>query len=524
MSVTSIVEEKYCSSVGIEHRRKYAQFFTPIEVAKVMSAWLLGNEGLKDVLDPAAGLGVFSRVLLSEKKDLNITGYEIDGVAFKTATDLFKEESGVSFIFGDYLSSDWNQKYDGIICNPPYFKFHDYDNRKGVDAVNLMLGTNLRYFTNQYALFLLKSLSQLKPNGRCAYIVPSEFMNSDYGVLVKEYLKRSKQLRHIIVVDFKENIFTDALTTSAIILCANDNHDSEVSFLRLNDVNRLDMVYDLISSYPKKISVAARTYKTDELKPEIKWRNYYSPQPMPEFRSLVPFSTYAKVMRGIATGANDYFSFNKSKIQRYGISFNDLQPCICHSTDVKGIAFSQKDFMTLYESDKRVYILNPRRSVDENLKKYITKGTEEQIDKRYLTACRRPWYSMEKKSPAPIWVGVFNRKGLRFVRNETDVVSLTTFHGVYVNPSIWGVDPDLLFAYLISDTAHKLFSKSAREYGNGLSKFEPNDLNNSSMLDLGSLDESVKNRLRFLYLANKNSESSSFIKQIDSILIDSFAL
>ena len=27
------------------------------------------------------------------------------------------------------MYNDWQNKYDGIICNPPYFKFHDYDNK-----------------------------------------------------------------------------------------------------------------------------------------------------------------------------------------------------------------------------------------------------------------------------------------------------------------------------------------------------------------------------------------------------------
>ena len=50
------------------------------------------------------------------------------------------------------------------------------------------LKCKLNGFTNLYTLFLLKSIHQLRKNGRCAYIIPSEFLNSDYGKLVKTYL------------------------------------------------------------------------------------------------------------------------------------------------------------------------------------------------------------------------------------------------------------------------------------------------------------------------------------------------
>ncbi|MBO5243672.1 MAG: hypothetical protein J6B36_05540, partial [Muribaculaceae bacterium] len=59
-----IIESGYSESVGIEHRKKFAQFFTPVAIADIMVDWLLGCESLTSVLEPAFGLGVFSRILL----------------------------------------------------------------------------------------------------------------------------------------------------------------------------------------------------------------------------------------------------------------------------------------------------------------------------------------------------------------------------------------------------------------------------------------------------------------------------
>ena len=130
----------------------------------------------------------------------------------------------------DYLFNDWNNKYDGIVCNPPYFKFHDYENKAALQEINKRLDIKLNGFTNVYTLFLLKSIYQLKEGGRAACIILSEFLNSDYGTYIKKYLINSNTSKHIITSDFKKNVFADTSTTSAILLLSKDNNSSNVNF------------------------------------------------------------------------------------------------------------------------------------------------------------------------------------------------------------------------------------------------------------------------------------------------------
>src|SRR5574344_953504 len=187
MNKKNIIETNYSNSVSLEHRKKFAQFFTPFSIANLLSDWLLENKSLHTVLEPAFGLGVFSRILLEKKSDLQIRGFEVDSVIFVEAKKEFKNCENVELLLQDYMYNDWQNKYDGIICNPPYFKFHDYDNKNIIKEIETKLRCKLTGFTNLYTLFLLKSIHQLNPDGRCAYIVPSEFLNSDYGKLVKKH-------------------------------------------------------------------------------------------------------------------------------------------------------------------------------------------------------------------------------------------------------------------------------------------------------------------------------------------------
>ena len=523
------IERDYSKFTTIEHRKKFAQFFTPFPIADVMAKWLLGNESLKTVLEPAFGLGVFSRAILSYNQNVKINAFEVDQKIFDKAQLHFGEYENINLILQDYVYNDWENKYDGIICNPPYFKFHDYDNMKILKEIEAKLNFKLNGFTNLYTIFLLKSIYQLNANGRAAYIIPSEFLNSDYGKLVKSYLVKSKTLRHIIVVDFEENVFDDALTTASIILCANDNKTEKVQFSNVNSLKDLNKIQQIIDVYPSFLG-DNQIVPFSQLNPEIKWRAYYQEQNSIRFKNLVPFSTFGKVVRGIATGANDYFTFNKSKAKEFSITVNYLLPCICKAIDVKQSFFTLNDFETLKKNDRPIFLFNAINNTDENVKGYILKGENEEIDKKYLTACRTPWYSLENRPPAPIWVSVFNRNGLKFIRNEANTSNLTTFHCIYPSQTnlFSTIDIDLLFAYLLTNVARKIFEDNSREYGNGLQKFEPNDINKAQMLDLQLLDKRTEERILDLYKDYRNSVLSGnaeegYINQINEIFIEHYS-
>ena len=527
--INNSIENNYSKSISIEHRKKFAQFFTPFPIADAMAKWLLGNDQLKDVLEPAFGLGVFSRAILNHKKEINIKGFEVDETIFNNAKQYFQDIENVNLFLQDYMYNDWKNKYDGIICNPPYFKFHDYDNKNILKEIETNLKCKLNGFTNLYTLFLLKSIHQLSKNGRCAYIIPSEFLNSDYGKLVKTYLIKSKTLRHIIVIDFEENVFDDALTTASIILCANDNLTDKVQFSNIQSLQDLSKIDEIITKYPN-FSETEQTYSFTELNPDIKWKAYYQKQNSIKFKNLVPLSTYAKVVRGIATGSNEYFTFNFSKSKEFNIDEQYLLPCICSAKDAKTSFFTKQDFEELKKSDKSIFLFNALNPNDKNINSYIQKGEEEEINKRFLTASRTPWYSLENRKPAPIWVSVFNRSGLRFIRNEANISNLTSYHCIYPKQtSLFSeINIDLLFAYLLTDTAKQIFDDNSRQYGNGLQKFEPNDLNKGMMLDLGLLDKQTSNEILKLYkeykcliLDNKNGDE--IINKIDEILTDKYS-
>ena len=122
MNMTMNIEDSYTKATPLSHRKKFAQFFTPPAIAELMCEWLLGNKTLENVLEPAFGLGIFSRILLSERNNLKIKGFDIDNLILSAAKKEFSGNENIKLQLNDYIYNDWDNKYDGIICNPPYFK------------------------------------------------------------------------------------------------------------------------------------------------------------------------------------------------------------------------------------------------------------------------------------------------------------------------------------------------------------------------------------------------------------------
>ena len=75
-------------------------------------------------------------------------------------------------------------------------------------------------------------------------------------------------------------------------------------------------------------------------------------------------------MRGIATGANEYFTFNQSKAKQYDINEKFLLPCITKSVDVNGVFFTKENFKELKQLNKNIFLFNATEQ-NEALSKYI---------------------------------------------------------------------------------------------------------------------------------------------------------
>lgn len=469
-------ELEYTNISNNVHIKSYGQYFTRYEVANFMCKWAC--KGAHNLLDPAVGNSVFFKETRVLYPQCELIGYEIDSKILS----FFGNPANGSIKNIDYLLNDWNICFDAIVCNPPYNRFQSILNREKIlNSIHEHTGIKYSSYTNLYILFLVKSIFQLSATGRLAYIIPTEFLNSKYGTPIKEKLLKEHLLRAIINFENDKEMFFNATTTCCILLLDREEKD-DVLFYNLSSISELS---DLNVG---KISENTIVMRYKDLNPKEKWRSFLYHEEKNNYVNLTDIANFCRISRGIATGDNNFFCMSKSKIKNNRIPVDVVMQCVCRSADVKNAIFKEEDFNELVEADKTVYLLDVNEGQEACVNEYIARGESKGIDKKYLLSCRHPWYSMEKKQIAPIWVSSACRDGMKFVRNLANVNSLTTFHSVFINDE-YEKDINIIFCYFLTPIAQNIIRENRKELGNGLEKFQPGDLNHAKMLDITIISE-----------------------------------
>ena len=170
--------------------------------------------------------------------------------------------------------------------------------------------------------------------------------------------------------------------------------------------------------------------------------------------------------------------------------------------------------------DKNVYIFDGTKAKIKNDFLYIEYGEKLGVNKTYLTSHRNPWFAIEQKDTAPILISVFNRDKIKFIRNKCNVKTLTTFHNLFFKQkNITEEEINIFFSYLLTPIAQEILYLNKREYGNGLNKFEPNDLNNAMVINIDKIEIKDRNEILKLYNQLKLEENEIFIKELNSIFL-----
>ena len=465
--------DAYTENTTLEHRQKFGQFFTPLEVAEFMSRWV-ADPDLKPnlVCDPAMGLGVFYRALRNVGFKKTITSHELDPRILAHTQGALKADNKHQIIKGDYLQSWDSPKYDGIIANPPYMKFQDFGDRKDFFAdFESKTGIRLSGFTNSASAFLIKSISQLSDKGRLAYIMPLEFLATGYGEQVKEILVKNGFLKTIIRFENEKEVFPDALTSVGILLCSRSDNRQGVRFLTVKSISELHNI---------NLESKGRVIDFSLLEPGSKWLKFFDAQTVSLCEhDLVALKHHGAFKRGIATGANEFFVLRPSDAKRLKLPNSSLIKAITRSAIIKDPVFSDSDVKLLVDSDDEIFLFDGlAEAQNPHVKKYVSEGEAHEYHKRFLTSKRTPWYRLEDRPAAPLLFGVFSRDKFKVILNRAMAKNLTCYHGFYPKAESQRFI-DSLFVYFQTKTARTILSLNMRRYGGGLDKFEPNDLNNA---------------------------------------------
>ena len=496
-------------------RNRLGQFATPnplaIEIARFVESTIGDDHSGIRFADPSIGTGSFFSAALSAfgpKRITSAIGVEVDSAICDVAQDLWAG-AGLEVICADFTrliaGSAPPPAPNLILANPPYVRHHHMeraDKERLQRLTSHLTGVDVNGLAGLYVYFLLLATAWMEPDGVAAWLIPSEFMDVNYGTALKRFLTDSVTLIRVHRFDPSDVQFGDALVSSVVVVFRKcppaSGHKPEFT---LGGTMTEPHTCDRVS--------------VERLRESRKWTVYPS-HARNDRRNLNDghgpvLGDFFRVQRGVATGGNRFFVLERTDAVRRGFPSEYLRPILpspryLKTTVIDADADSYPLLvpqLCLIDCDLPEHIVERRYQA---LWEYLATADALGIREGYLVGKRSPWYRQEQREPAPFLCtymgrGSDDKQPFRFILNRSAAIGTNLYLMLYPRNgmlSMLSAHPGRLtpvHELLGQVTGHELRGEG-RVYGGGLNKIEPRELSRISAASMverwPELHESVR--------------------------------
>lgn len=461
--------------------RDKGQFWTPSWVADAMVAYVAENSDL--IFDPATGRGAFYQALLElNRPKISFYGTDIDKEVLKDEIYLpagqAKNYNNCFVEERDFIKNPPKRKFKSIVANPPYIRHHRIDTETKLLLKQLSIsitGNTIDGRAGYHIYFFIQALNLLEKEGKLAFIMPADTCEGKFAKNLWKWISSTFCIEAVITFDEAATPFPNVDTNAIVFLIKNSNPKENLYWIKANQAYSSEL-FNFVSSNFKQQKFTAIDVFNRKLKEGIATGFSRPEQNSNGFKFHL--NDFANVMRGIATGSNEFFFLTAQQVKELQIPKEFLKRAVGRTKDASESVLTLMDVEELEKENRPTYLLsiNEHDELPKSISDYLNVGAKMGLPGRSLIQQRKPWYKMEKRQVPPLLFAYLGRRNTRFIKNEAGVLPLTGFLCVYpiyddeeFIDKLWQVlnHPDTLQNL-------KLVGKS---YGSGAIKVEPRSLN-----------------------------------------------
>jgi hypothetical protein len=308
-----------------------------------------------------------------------------------------------------------------------------------------------------HAYFFLATALHARPGDLGVFITSAEWLDVNYGNLIRDLLLNGLGGRRIEVVEPSAAPFPDAMTTAVITEFQVGKRPRALQMLR-------------VTSLPRQgEEPTIRSVRRERLEVEHRWSHLTRPlREHPE--GYVELGEICRVHRGQVTGANHaWIEGMHSEGLPESVLFRtvtrarelfDTGPELADASRLRRVIDLPDDLSQFQGSELRT------------IERFLSRLRKLGVHTGYIASHRRTWWSVGLRTPAPILATYMARRPPAFVRNRALARHINVAHGLYPRELM----PDGVLMRLAHYLTNTTRLSQGRTYAGGLTKFEPREM------------------------------------------------
>ncbi|MFK3671496.1 Eco57I restriction-modification methylase domain-containing protein [Leifsonia aquatica] len=448
----------YAETVAAENRRTLGTFFTPrTEAISMVNEYARRFPAPEFIVDVGAGVGVFSEAARTQWPDAHINAIDVNPVTLGLQAVALSKlgDQSISLHLDDY--SRWIDSFAPTgstlyLGNPPYTRWQLIPMNDRQHLLGEARGL-LDARANLSTLFLAITLKKLRPQDALCLIVPASWMSAQYARALRKHVRELRSRK--ITLRFADSWRFDSAIVDAVVVEIGPETLDEQALVTT------DWPGTTLFQHPRK----------DDESPFSRLPRSPLTSPSEQGDATVELGQLAKVRRGVATGANDFFVVTKEQASLRGIESRWLHPL------ARRVRLGADPSHPLVEQGYLLKLDKHEAVRDVDMRALIAQAEDANVHKGYLCSQRSTWFDLSQEIRIPDVIMTSLGRDVFHVRGNIEGLAITNnLFGITWFDGVSDERRKETLSWLQSDEGQRALLESATTEANGLHRLSPRAL------------------------------------------------